>query len=241
MVPITAGRAGWMALALLMTGTPLLAVTRWKAIEPGASTRDQVDNALGQPQRNISGMLYEYAPQQGTGRVLVEYRPTGVVHRVQVELVKPVSRGALVKQFQLEEFTPLKKAEPDGTMAEYFGSNASLVFFYVGTDESSGVARIGFYSGELFDQVTGPLMSSLPAPPSTATTPVTDATLIIETLNPAACQDIYVWADMEQPKARRSRNAGRRQLLLDILIASQKGDCARARTQAAAYKSAYPK
>jgi hypothetical protein len=241
MVPIPVARAGWMTLALLLMATPLLAVTRWKAIEPGTSTRDQVDTALGQPQRNISAMLYEYAPQQGTGRVLVEYRPNGVVHRVQVELVKPVSRAALIKQFQLEEFTPLRKFEPDGSLAEYFGSNASLVFVYVGKDDSTGVARIGFYSGELFDQVTGPLMASLPASGSTPTTPVTDATLIIETLNPAECQDVYVWADAEQPNARRSRNAGRRQLLLDILIASQKGDCARARTQAAAYKSAYPK
>lgn len=230
-----------MTLAMLVTATPVLAVTKWKAIEPGTSTRQSVDSALGQPERNISGTLFVYAAQQGTGRVIVEYRPSGIVHSIQVELLKPVSRAALIKSFQLEEFTPLKKPEPDGTVAEYFGSNASLVLFYGTADQASGVSRIGFYSRELFEQVTGPLLSSASPAGPTPTTPITDATLIIETLNPAECQDIYIWADAEQANAKRSRNAGRRQLLLDVLIASQKGDCARARTQAAAYKSAYPR
>ena len=236
------------AVITLLMSAPLAAVTKWKAIEPGRSTRQDVDTSLGQPERNLSGSIFVYAAQQGTGRVLVDYRSTGVVNSVQVELLQPVARAALVKSFQLEQFTPLKKPELDGTLAEYFGSNASLVFFYGAADDASGVSRIGFFSRELFDQVTGPLTASTPAPASgaatdqpTPTTPVTDATLIIQTLNPAACQDIYIWAEAEQPRARGSRNAGRRQLLLDILIASQKGDCARARTQAATYQAAYPR
>jgi Mg-chelatase subunit ChlD len=57
--------------------------------------------------------------------------------------------------------------------------------------------------------------------------------------DPAACQDIYVWAQTETEVARRSGNTARRQAILNVLVASQRGDCAPARQLADAYRRQY--
>jgi Mg-chelatase subunit ChlD len=60
-----------------------------------------------------------------------------------------------------------------------------------------------------------------------------------EMADPTACRDLYNWAQAEQEKARRAHDADRRQKMLEILIASQKGDCGKAGTAADAYKRQY--
>ena len=60
-----------------------------------------------------------------------------------------------------------------------------------------------------------------------------------EMADPSACRDIYNWAQVEQEKARKTRDPERRQTMLEILIASQRGDCGKASTAAAAYKGRY--
>jgi Mg-chelatase subunit ChlD len=59
--------------------------------------------------------------------------------------------------------------------------------------------------------------------------------------DPAACQDLYAWAQTESDVARRSGNTPRRQAILTILVASQKGDCANAQRLAEAYRRLYIK
>lgn len=60
-----------------------------------------------------------------------------------------------------------------------------------------------------------------------------------EVADPSACRDLYNWAQVEQEQARKSRDAERRQKMLEILIASQKGDCGKAGAAADAYKRSY--
>jgi Mg-chelatase subunit ChlD len=57
--------------------------------------------------------------------------------------------------------------------------------------------------------------------------------------DPAACRDVYVWAQAEQEAARRSKDVGRRQAILEILITAQRGDCEKARKLQAEYKQRY--
>lgn len=232
--------AACCAVVVASAAGPARAVTRWKELEPGKSGRAAVEAVLGAPVATLPPALQVYSPQKGTGRVVVDYG-SGSAQRIEVELVKPLTRAALVKSFKLEAFHALKKPEPDGTLAEYFGAEASLVLFYSGKDEASGVKRIGFCSRDRFEQLTGPLAAQggIPSEPATDALNPVDATMIIESLNPAACQDVYLWAQTQEAAAKKSRNAGRRQLLLDILISAQKGECDHARTQAAAYKAAY--
>ena len=61
-----------------------------------------------------------------------------------------------------------------------------------------------------------------------------------EMSDPTACRDVYDWAQIEQDRARKSRGAERRQKMLEILIASQKGDCVKARGLAEEYKKQNP-
>lgn len=247
------------ALVLLVLGmlvvrpASLVAVTKWKGIEPGKSTRADVERQLGTPARSITARLLVYSGQSGLGRIVVEYRDNAVADRIEVGLLDSIPRTAAMEAFNLGSIRAVKKPQPDGKAAEYFGGDASVVLFYEGKDETSGVGRVGFYSRELFDRVTGAGTndtsdrgeggtggsgSSFPPPPPQAPPPPSVAPPATA-LDPAACLDVYYWARNQQEVARRSNNAARRQQLFDIQIASQRGDCDRARKQAAAYRALY--
>jgi hypothetical protein len=57
--------------------------------------------------------------------------------------------------------------------------------------------------------------------------------------NPADCHDLYLWAQTQNEAAKRSKDVERRQAILGILIAAQKGDCENARNLTATYKQRY--
>lgn len=236
-----------IALAIGSGSVALSAVTRWKGLEPGRSTRVEVEKILGAPARAITPRLVVYEGQPGIGRIVAEYREDSVVNRIEINLLQPVARAGLIENFKLVSIKSLQKPQPDGKAAEYFGETASLVFFYDSPSLESGIARIGFYSRALFDQVTGAELTDggppMPPRPKDPIAPPPPPRVNTEppavTLNPGACPDIFYWAQTEQDAAKRSRNAVRRQSLFDILIASQRGECERARKEATAYKVAY--
>lgn len=263
--------------ALTLAVVPAGAVTKWKSLQPGVTTRAEVDRVLGAPSRSITDRLIVYNPQEGTGRVVVEYREgSGIVNRIEIDLTSPLVRAALVETFALSGTSSTRQAAPDGALVEYFAGDALVVLFYADKTEDAGVLRVGFYSLELFNRVSGaatgtdrapvaggpqpggPVPSSFPptpggfppaaggATPSPGSAPGTTAPAgapvwnpKVETFNPAACQDIYYWAQREQDVARGAKNAVRRQQILDVLITSQRGDCVAARTKADQYKQTY--
>jgi Mg-chelatase subunit ChlD len=58
-------------------------------------------------------------------------------------------------------------------------------------------------------------------------------------MDSSGCRDILTWSQAEKEAARRSKDAGRIQAILDILISSQRGHCDKARAQADSYKGRY--
>ncbi|MEW6210050.1 MAG: vWA domain-containing protein, partial [Acidobacteriota bacterium] len=58
--------------------------------------------------------------------------------------------------------------------------------------------------------------------------------------DPAACRDVYVWAQAELEAVKRLKDVGRRQAVMEIMITAQRGDCERARQLQAVYKGRYP-
>ncbi len=55
----------------------------------------------------------------------------------------------------------------------------------------------------------------------------------------SGCRDVLAWAQAEQDVAKRGRDVARRQAVLEVLIAAQRGDCANARTLQTGYKQRF--
>jgi hypothetical protein len=80
--------------------------------------------------------------------------------------------------------------------------------------------------------VPGPAPAPAPAPPR-----VTENTIPPSVKrDPAACYDVFVWADAQEAAARRGSQVVRRQKAMAIRLAAQSGDCNRARQLADEYK-----
>jgi Mg-chelatase subunit ChlD len=58
--------------------------------------------------------------------------------------------------------------------------------------------------------------------------------------DPSSCRDVYAWAQAEQDAARRARDVARRQAMLEIIIAAQRGECEKARQLAAGHRQGRP-
>jgi tetratricopeptide (TPR) repeat protein len=124
----------------------------FQGLTSGKSTRANVERVLGQPVRKVSETLSEYTPLAGTGKVYVQYRQKSqVVERMEVLLLKPILRSALMRDFKLPQQSSARKTDAKGRLVEYFGGSALLVLTYATADESGGVTNIGYYSRELFN------------------------------------------------------------------------------------------
>ena len=58
-------------------------------------------------------------------------------------------------------------------------------------------------------------------------------------MDASGCRDVLNWAQAEQDAAKRGRDVARRQSVLEVLIAAQRGDCANARTLQTGYKQRF--
>ena len=128
----------------------------FQEVTPGASTRNDVARALGQPVRTISTTLFEYKPPAGIAKIEAEYRAgSAIVERLEVYFVRPVSRPAMIKQFNLPQQADARKTDAEGKLVEYFGGSSLLALVYASADAASGVSHIGYYSPELFEKRAG--------------------------------------------------------------------------------------
>lgn len=122
---------------------------------------------------------------------------------------------------------------------EYYGGTRTLVVAHDGGEASSGVGRVSYCSRELFDTLTGdvlkPAATNSPVSAAVEFSNPNDKPTILQ-YNPGACQDLYHWAQREYETVRRGGDAARRQAILDVMVTSQKGDCASARSLADASK-----
>jgi hypothetical protein len=62
---------------------------------------------------------------------------------------------------------------------------------------------------------------------------------LLDEFDPSGCRDLYVWARKEQNVAKKSKNVTRRQAIMEIMIAAQRGECQKAEQLAAQYKQQY--
>ena len=208
---------------LTIVCAPCFAVSTYMGLQPGLSTRADVEKAFGQPIRAVSETMFEYTLSSGGGKVFVEFRAKDfVVDRIERQFTKPISRAALVRSLNLPQEPEEKGKNKEDKLVEYFGDIKTLALTYASGETGSGVISLGYYSMELFE-------SSL----NKARNPQVQ-------FDPSACRDIYFWSQTEREAAKRSKNAGRHQAILEISILSQRGECEKARALAAAYKARYP-
>ncbi len=58
-------------------------------------------------------------------------------------------------------------------------------------------------------------------------------------MDSSGCRDVLAWAQTEQDVAKRGRDVARRQAVLEVLIAAQRGECENARKLQASYKQRF--
>lgn len=229
------------SLAAVALGVvPCMAVTLLLGLEPGKSTRVDADRVLGQPVR-ASTTEVEYAPRGGSGPIVVTLRSDGsTIDRIDVQMAEPLRRDALAPSLNLPDAADGSR-DTNQRRVEFYGSPNLLVLTYQGADVASGVASVGYYSEEPFARATqGLSLNSRVSAPSAAValSNAADAPVIMQ-FNPNSCADIYAAAAAENRVARDSKSAARRQAILSVMIAAQKGDCVNARSLFDAYKQKF--
>jgi protein-disulfide isomerase len=156
-MPTRSSDAGISAVALLLPvllaqGPADRTATPFMGLQPGVSTRPQVEGALGRG-LNVSEALVEYTPTTivNVSRVLVQYRPNGgVIDRLEVYFAAPQSRDFVVKALKLGNPTA---SAVNPRLREFHGSSM-LVLNYVGAAAASGVTSVGYYSAQAFDELS---------------------------------------------------------------------------------------
>ena len=109
-------------------------------LDPGASTRAQVEKTLGRPVRQVSPTLYEYPPGPGIGKIEVEYRAgSDVADRIELHFLTEVTQAALAKKLNLTS-PQSQKRNAQGNLVEYFEVPA-LALTYATGERDGGVAR----------------------------------------------------------------------------------------------------
>ena len=129
--------------------TSLLAQSNWPGIQPGASTRADVERVAGAAVQAVTQTLVEYKGAHAGDRSFVQYRATGVVERVEVLLGAAQDRAALLRTLGLDQPEVTRK-NARGVTEELYGSK--MVVLTVG---AGGVERVAYYSRELFEASGG--------------------------------------------------------------------------------------
>ena len=213
-------RALPLLLVLLLAG-PAGAISTYKGLQPGKSTRADVEQTLGRPVRALGATLFEYALSDGPGSIVVEFRGSGVVERIERRFPRPVSRAALLRSLALPDSAEEHGFDKDGKLIEYFGDVKSLALAYAGAQARSGIVSVGYYSMELYESG------------------LTKARNPTVQFDPSACRDVYFWAQGERDVAKRSKNTVRHQAVLEIQILAQRGECVKAKDLTAKYQATY--
>lgn len=210
-------------LAVLLVGQAIavFADSTYMGIQPGLSTRDQAEGIFGSPVATTDQRVFEYSVDGVSGQIFVEYRSDGVVDRIERRFARAVTRSAMVRSLSLSDEAEEKGKTKDGKLVEYFGGIRTLALIYKGAEPTSGVIAVGYYSIEVYDAALGQ-----------ARNPKVQ-------FDPAACRDVFNWAKAERDAAKRSKNVGRFQSILEIAVVAQRGECDKARPMADDYKNRY--
>jgi protein-disulfide isomerase len=167
------------AICLFACSAAAGAATRYLGLEPGVSTRAQVEQALGRETSKVSGTLSEYPPQPGTARILVEYAAgTDVAERIEVFFAKPAPRDSLAGSLGLRAPTATAAGS---RLREFYGSPQFVVFTYLRGEAGSGVMSVAYASSRVFERLAAsasavPSSPAAAAPNASASSPTSSAT-----------------------------------------------------------------
>ncbi len=159
----------------------------YRNLQPGRSSRTDVERVLGGMVRQVSPTLAEYGPPSAeVKKIYVQYRAEKqIVERIEVLLVRPAARDALLQQLHLKSPASSSR-DSNGRLIEYFGPAECIALTYEGPSTAAGISRVGFYSPTLFSASSGlPVATTPTSPPSLAppatpsdagSTPITPST-----------------------------------------------------------------
>ena len=129
----------------------------FQGLTPGVSTRADAEQALGRDIDTEYRTTYLYKPPAGLKKIKIDF-PTedknAVIEAIHVQLEKPVSRGALVRKFELPEKSDIQLFTSDDKLMELFGG-AFIYFYYFAHDASSGIESIVYNSQREYEKQCG--------------------------------------------------------------------------------------
>ena len=168
----------WQAVIVVCcVGILSQAQVAYRNLQPGRSTRTDVERVLGVMVNQISATLAEYGPPSAeVKKIYVQFRAeTPTVERIEVLLVRPAARDLLVQQLHLK-FPASSSRDSNGRLIEFFGPAECIALTYEGPSTAAGVSRVGFYSSKLFSASSGiSTTTAPPSPPSLAPPPASAA------------------------------------------------------------------
>lgn len=210
------------AAVVLLLAAPAFAVSTYLGIQPGLSTRANVQAILGAPVASPSSNVLEFRAPSGGGRIVVEFRDKdGLVDKIERIFQKPVSRAAMMRSLELAGEPEERRNLREGNLVEYFGDIKTLALTYKTGEERSGIISVGYYSMELYERML-----------DKARNPTVQ-------FDPSQCRDLFLWASAEREPAKKAKNPGRLQMILEIAILSQRGECEKARALEQIYKQQF--
>ncbi len=227
-----------MSPALLAAS--LLALSTFRGIHPGVSTRSEVVRVLGA----VAGGNAEFQLSDQSGSVRIEYRGD-IAEEIEYRLSAVLDRTEVVQLLKVPEPVLVQANAGSGRIEEFFESPHTLVLVHATASRNSGIQTVRYLSRERHQMALNPNPPSQPdnptqspqQPPAPQTPPYTE---VRTRFDPAACRNIYDWARGEVEAANKSKNAERRQAIIEIRIQAQRGDCTAARDLSSKYKARFP-
>ncbi len=144
----------FLILALIFTADDSRAQLSVPGLAAGISTRAEVGQLLGPPVREVSATLSEYKSPAGSNKIYVQYGAAGdKAERIEFVLAQKEDRIKITSALGLGE--PSKsKVNSRSRLEEYF-SGGNIVLTHEGSDSTSPVSRLAYYSPRLFASAAG--------------------------------------------------------------------------------------
>lgn len=114
-------------------------------LQPGSSTKSDVDRKLGAPIKEIiKGVQYDYPPQMDAARLSVTfYRETKIIKSIDIYSEAPYTKSEYQKWYQLGN-PPTSKHDQKGHLIEFYSAKG-IALYFAGPNDTSIVKSISHY------------------------------------------------------------------------------------------------
>ena len=233
-----------MKWVFLLSGIPCLALSTFRGIQPGVSTRAEAERVLGAASGQRGADEAEYALSDKSGTVVAKYQSgNNVVEELEYRLAAALPRAEMTSLLEIPADAVSADANPQTTLfEEFFDGPHTLILVHVSASRGSAIGAIRYLSRAGYDRELARFQPQTPALPPAQDQPQAPPPPPSEQrvrYDPAACKDIYDWARAEVEPANKSKNPDRRQAIIEIRINAQRGDCGSARSLTERYRSSF--